>query len=113
MNQFKIRQLLTCITLIVISQVTSKSAFAQSCASNEVGGTVFVDFNADGAQGVLEPGIAGVTVSAHGTNNQLLGSTTTNALGEYKLAIAGQSFRLSFADIPSYLNPGKTGKLGS
>ncbi|MCB9129702.1 MAG: hypothetical protein H6647_02075 [Anaerolineales bacterium] len=87
-----------------------------------ISGTVFRDYNADGtrqtsyavAPNIVEPGIAGVIITAYDVNGNVAGSTTSGAGGVYSFTATGTSgFRVEFT-LPadnslSYLQAGAAG----
>ena len=72
--------------------------------SNEIKGTVFMDYNTNGIQEQFDNGVSGVTVKAYNANNAQLATAITNSNGNYTLNINdGQQVRLEFSNIPSGL----------
>ncbi|MEP7317360.1 MAG: SdrD B-like domain-containing protein [Panacibacter sp.] len=88
-------------SFLFLFMLSTSSLFAQS-------GKVFRDGNGDGAIGVSEPGIGGILVKSYinaGATDQLLGTATTDAFGNFTLspaAAAGQRVRVEF-QVPSGL----------
>lgn len=94
-------------------------------AAGTITGTVFQDFNSDGARDVAKTigsggsgntalandrGIAGVTVTAYDSSNAVAGTATTGADGNYSLNAAGNApYRIEFTAIPSGFQPGPAG----
>ena len=78
-------------------------------ASAQITGTVYRDFDADGTQDALEPGVSGITVTAYDATNSSVSTTTTVADGTYTLTPGAGSFRIEVSDLPSYLQPGALG----
>ena len=74
-------------------------------------GLVFRDYDADGARDSLEPGVAGVTVTAYDTAGTAVATTTTNSAGAYTLTglSDGTQYRLEVTGLPGYLQPGPAG----
>ena len=64
------------------------AASAAACAGSAVTGTVFRDYNANGARDALEPGIGGIVVTATSANGGSVSCTTT-AAGAYGIDPAG------------------------
>jgi uncharacterized repeat protein (TIGR01451 family) len=92
---------------MIMAEKSRKSAFA-----NSVSGTVFKDYNADGVQlnANAEPGVAGVTVTAYGSSNNLIATTTTSSSGTYSLSIpAGTAVRVEFTNLPAGTYTGPSG----
>ncbi|MBX7144309.1 MAG: hypothetical protein K1X79_07640 [Oligoflexia bacterium] len=79
------------------------AAYSQTCASNELGGVVFQDYDADGSQGTYEPGESGISVLAYSSAGTTLASTTTASDGTYVLTgiTSGTSVRIEFSGLPS------------
>jgi hypothetical protein len=105
------RYLFLCALCFAAAQV----ADAQTCASNEVGGIVFHDYDADGTQDSAELGEEGVSVSAYASDNSLLATTSTNAYGEYVITgiTAGTALRLEFSGLDSSLYYGPAASSGA
>lgn len=81
-----------------------------SADPNTVSGTVFTDYNDNGARGASDSGVAGVTVTAYDSTNAVIASTTSNASGNYTLSIPdGTQVRVEFSTIPATLRPGAFG----
>ncbi len=76
---------------------------AQSCVgSNDIGGIVYNDFNADGVQGAHEFGMSGITVSAYDADGVPYGPVTTDADGYFVLSVPnGKRIRVEFAGLPT------------
>ncbi len=87
------------------------AAAARAAVGPPVTGTVFRDFDQDGVRDPLEPGQAGVRVSARGPSGGAV-STVSAADGTYSLDVAdlaGSRFRVTFSDWPDYLQPSAHG----
>ncbi len=70
-------------------------------------GTVYRDFNANGTQDSVEPGVENITVSAYDSAGTNQGTVNTLADGTYDLSVGGNGpYRLEFTGLPSYLKPG-------
>lgn len=96
---------------------------ATSHGAGTITGTVFRDYDADGARGSLEPGVGGVTVTAYDASGAAAGSTATcsatgvpeagctlSNLGSYSLAVSGTGpYRVEFTGIPATLRSGPFG----
>lgn len=105
------RYLFLCALCLGVAQV----ADAQTCSSNEVGGIVFHDYDADGTQDSAELGEQGVSVSAYASDNSLLATTSTDADGEYVITglTAGTALRLEFSGLDSSLYYGPAASSGA
>ena len=86
-------------------------------APSAITGTVYRDYNSDGDQDSLEPGIEGINVIAYADNNVVAGSTTTASDGTYNLSASSAGpFRLEFtpnADQESWLKSGVAQSTGN
>lgn len=68
-----------------------------NCCFYTVSGTVWYDQNGNGIKEGTEPPLAGWTVKAYDVTNVLVGTTTTNALGQYTFPVpvgCGATFQL-------------------
>lgn len=63
------------------------SSFAASTPV-EIGNRVWLDSNRNGLQDAGEPGIKGVTVHLYNSKGQMIGSTTTDADGQYHFTVS-------------------------
>ncbi len=90
----------------------------QAClpGSDDLGGVVFQDFNANGIQGPNEPGynnsLGPVTVTAYDMDNNVVMSTTTTITGTYNfpnIFATHTAIRLEFSDIPAPFEPSAHG----
>ncbi len=72
----------------------------------DISGTIFRDFNLNGTQDTLEPGISGLTVTAYDDNGAVGLSQTTDADGHYTLVTGAGKFRVEVTNVPSYLKAG-------
>lgn len=88
--------------LIFLLQLPSLVS-AQTCASNEIGGIVFQDFDADGTQDSLEPGEQGISIVAYASDGSTLASTTSASDGTYVLSgiSANTNVRVEFSGLPT------------
>ena len=79
-------------------------------AAGEITGTVYRDHNADGTQGINDPGVISITVSAYNDAGFVV-SATTNYSGEYTLPglVDGTAYRVEVTGLPSHLEPGASG----
>ncbi|MFN8492179.1 MAG: SdrD B-like domain-containing protein [Caldilineaceae bacterium] len=91
---------------------TNTVAYAQgaNCTSNDIGGVVFRDYNANGVRDAREPGLSGIGVTAYNSSNQLVLSVTTTISGSYVLPGVAAPVRLEFTGLPSYVQEGAFGK---
>ncbi len=92
-------------------------------AVNSISGTVFRDFNDDGAHDTsadpahggirngVEPGVAGITVTAYNASGSAVASAVTDAAGNYTLTgvTDGVPYRLEFTGLPDHMQPGAVG----
>jgi hypothetical protein len=95
--------------------VSNTSCAPLVCGANDLGGTVFNDYNADGIKQAGETnGAAGVTVTAFDKNGATY-TTTTNSAGRYCLTIplANYPVRVEFTNIPSEFSGGFTTRQGA
>ena len=96
-------------------RLTVEALEARDCPS--VAGVVFRDFNSNGVQDALEPGLAGVSVSVIAPNGTVAGTTATNAAGQYSLNTAAvnalSAARVEFSTFPTGLQPTLAGVNGS
>lgn len=82
-----------------------------SADPNTISGTVFTDYNDNGMRGSGDTGVSGVTVTAYDSTNAVVATTTTNATGNYTLAVPdGTQVRVEFSTIPANLRPGSFGR---
>ncbi len=91
-----------------------------SVGNDDLGGTLFRDYNANGRQDANEPGFVGVPgpviVSAYDDAGALLGQTLVQDDGSYVLpGIFGTAtdVRLEFGDLPDWLQSGPAGTSSS
>lgn len=78
--------------------------------ANAITGTVFRDFNANGARDTGEPGVGEITVTAYADTGAVVATVTTDATGAYTLTVApGSTVRVEFTGWPGYLQPGPGG----
>ena len=91
--------------------VLSAMLCAPTTAFANIGGTVFRDYNANGAQDALEGGVAAITVRATDASGAVVASTTSAADGVYALAglTAGENYRVEFGGEPTFLKQGANG----
>jgi protocatechuate 3,4-dioxygenase beta subunit len=66
-----------------------------------LGNLVWFDLNNDGLQTSGEPGVQGVTVSLYNAINEVVSTTTTNALGEYYfVGLVPATYSVGFSNLP-------------
>jgi len=77
----------------------------------EIQGTIFRDFDADATQDAIEPGIAGVTVTAYTVSGTVAATAITAADGSYTLSglTDGNAYRIEITGYPSFLFPAPVG----
>ena len=76
-----------------------------------ISGTVFRDFDANGARGSREPGEPGITVTAFGPNALVYGPVTTGSDGTWTITgtPAGAALRVEASGLPAWLRPAPMG----
>lgn len=81
-----------------------------NCTTNNIGGTVFQEFYADGIQDANEAGIEGIMVNAYDKNG-LVSSSTTLSDGSYALdnLVGGVTYRIEFIWTATYLEVSPVG----
>ncbi|WP_158549995.1 SdrD B-like domain-containing protein [Runella aurantiaca] len=81
-----------------------------TCTGNELGGTVFYDYNADGQKDAGESlGLPNVVVKAFDCDGNLVGTTTTDAYGKYvftAISAANYPLRVEFSSLPALYGQG-------
>ena len=78
--------------------------------SDTIDGTVFRDYDNDGAIDSLEPGVPDITITAYLADGSVVDTATTDANGNYALTVAnGTAVRLEVSGLPDYLFPGPAG----
>ncbi len=95
---------------ININQWTKLFAFSvmlmvPAISSADISGELFRDYNLNGLRDVLEPGVSGVTVTAH-SDAGLVATTITDANGDYTLTTGAGTYRVEVIGIPEYLKAG-------
>jgi hypothetical protein len=90
---------------------TVASGALPTCATTEIGGFVFHDFNANGTRDNSDAGATGITVNAYNAANTLAATTTSSSTGAYKLTglTVGQPYRLEFSWSDGYIESGALG----
>ena len=100
----------TKILFVILAFLVSNTTYAQTCNTNEIGGKIYRDYNANGTIDTNESAVANIKVTAYDNNEEIVDETTSNSLGEYKLNINnGTKVRIEFTEIPSYLQSGPAG----
>lgn len=90
------------------------AALLSATVQADITGTVFRDYNANGSQDLLEPGIAGISAQATDTQGNSI-TVTTDADGRYSVSgLAGDQARIEFI-LPTdgslnFLQPGANGR---
>ncbi len=89
------------------------------CEAGNTGGTVWKDYNGDGVKDATETqGLEGVTVKAYDCNNVLVGTTITDAKGQYTFGTlspapsATNKLRIEFSGGPPQYKPTFNGANG-
>lgn len=81
-----------------------------ACATGQLGGTIFNDFDADGIKAKGETtGLVGITVKAFDCNGVLVATTTSDIYGEYSfktLTAANYPLRVEFSTLPAVYGQG-------
>ena len=72
----------------------------------DIGGTIFRDYNLNGAMDTLEPGAENITVTAYDDAGAAAATATTAADGSYNLTTPAGRYRVEVSGLPSYLKPG-------
>ncbi|MGL5829363.1 MAG: SdrD B-like domain-containing protein, partial [Angustibacter sp.] len=92
---------------------------AAQAAPGPLSGTVFRDYNANGARNTatgpaaVDPGLPGVTVQAYGPSGALVGSTTSTANGSWSIAPSADGpYRIEFTNPPAGFQPSSSGAIG-
>ncbi len=86
---------------------TSKAA---ACGTDNIGGIVFQDYNADGIREANEGGVPGVAVTAYDSAGAVIAITTTITDGTYVLNVPnGTNVRVEFTGLPAGFLPGPHG----
>ena len=81
---------------------------AVAVAPGKIAGTVFADYNMDGAKATTDNGVADVTVTAYDRNGIAVGSTTTEVSGTYALTpTSAGPWRLEFTNLPAGYEPSR------
>ncbi len=88
--------------LLFVIFFVSRGSYGQNCGSvDNVGGTVFIDYNFNGEYDEASAGLQGVTVEAYNYQGFLLGSAVTNNKGKYIIGVpSGLEVRLQFSNFP-------------
>ena len=89
------------------------------CVAGNTGGTVWRDYNGDGAKDTYETaGLSGVTVKAFDCNGNLAATTTTDYLGQYTFGTLSpvvsttNKYRIEFSNISAVYKPSFNGTNG-
>ncbi len=85
---------------------------ACNAAAGEIGGNVYKDFNNSGTRDSTEKynGVAGVTVKAYDCDGNIVGTTTTDAFGNYKFTgMPAGKVRIEFGTLLTGLKPASAG----
>ncbi|MEY3239085.1 MAG: hypothetical protein RIR11_523 [Bacteroidota bacterium] len=102
-----------------VSTVTVNFCAQTPCQTGNTGGVVWQDYDNDGVQDASEPqGVGGVTVRAYDCNGNLIGTTTTDVLGQFTFGVlspaptTGAPVRIEFSGLPSPYVPTSNGTDG-
>ncbi|MFM2385245.1 MAG: hypothetical protein RL660_2 [Bacteroidota bacterium] len=103
--------------LVIGAAVLAASLLNSGSSSAQVSGLVYKDYNANGtrdsAAALIEPRLAGITVTAYDSTGAVLATTTSAANGTYSFTAvqipAGRPVRVEFTGLASYDFPGVSG----
>ncbi|MCU0347698.1 MAG: hypothetical protein MUC59_12230, partial [Saprospiraceae bacterium] len=82
------------------------------CGAGDLGGTAWIDFDADGIRDASETEeFSGITVNVYDCNNNLAGTTVTDVNGQWSLNDNGFTYplRVEFSGIPAGMSPAFNG----
>ena len=120
---------LVCLLALVLVSALQWRGATPALAAGTISGTVFQDYNGNGAQdtpatatvpnasgdgGVtrlaVDRGLGGVTVTAYDSAGAVVGTATTAANGSYTLSASGTGpYRVEFSGLPAGFQPGPVG----
>lgn len=101
----------SCIFFTAIICSAPSTTFSLDCAANQVGGTVFMDYNADGRQDLGENGADGITVHAVNSGGEVVASGITDVDGVFKLTVLPElPIKIELAGLPSGVFGGPMGE---
>jgi len=106
----RLRPLFICV-LVLLTAIASLFGgnTAPAHAFGAISGVVWRDYNLNGVQDALEPGVQYITVSFYDNGGLVAGSPiTTDANGNYTFNYPGSdpTVRVEFTGLPAYLKPG-------
>jgi uncharacterized repeat protein (TIGR01451 family) len=95
------------LILLLTLSLSLNWGIAQNCGvSNNIGGTVFGDFNSNGINDEYLTGQKGVTVIAYSSLNAVVSQSVTDKDGKYLLLVPnGQKVRVEFTNLPAGMYP--------
>ncbi len=105
-------RIITWVITLSLTLMLMVSVVGVAQAAGTVTGLVFRDYNANGVQDANEPGVGGVTVTAYGAANTVVGtaatSTALTTVGTYSIswASADITVRLEFTNLPGIAQQG-------
>ena len=98
------------------SRFTVAALIGCSTSNNDLGGTIFRDFNANGRQDSGEPNFVGgpgpITITAYDDGSAVVAQTLVQTDGSYLLPgifSTGSNIRLEFSDLPELFQSGPSG----
>jgi uncharacterized repeat protein (TIGR01451 family) len=95
--------------LLTFTHLSAPTPVQAACT---LGGFTYRDYNDNGTQDAGEPTLTGIRVTAYDSNNQIVGSATTDATGSYQMtigAVVATSVRVEFTGLPDYLRSARFG----
>jgi len=107
-KQLHLRLIFVLLAALFVVTIPQSSPTRAACA---IGGEVYRDYNATGLRDVLEPGVAGIRVTAYLPDNTVAAFDDTLADGTYALNVPQNvpQVRIEFTNIPDYLRSGPFG----
>ena len=103
---YKIFNTFILVTLFLFAM--NSKLMAQNCGiSDNIGGTVYGDFNANGINDESLTELSGIIVTAYDDNGTAIAQNVTNKRGKYLLLVPnGKKVRLEFTNLPEGMHPG-------
>ncbi len=85
--------------------------FSEGSIAADISGTVYREYDFDGNQSALEPGVQDVDVVAYDDNGVAAATASTDSFGDYTLTglTAGVIYRVEFINFPDYLSAAPQG----
>ncbi len=98
------------LLIVLVAVCTSVNLSAQCGPTNNIGGNVYEDFNANGLTDANEFGLSSVMVTAYDDSGNVVGTTPSTSSGNYVLSVPnGTTVRLEFTNLPNGYEPGAAG----